>query len=317
MSEQKAEYSCTPMCDNQKEENEPSFELTKMMDTSGRRLLIRNPELLSQTSIAFKKGELCDIMGLCDVLRKNMTFASSLDLSNQSLDDSMAAFIELMLKTNTTLTSLNLSSNPIGDAFGKAIGKGLEFNTSLTSLTIYHNQRMGDDGITAIARGLMKNSHLKSISFWWGNIQNAGAIAMAEMLKVNTTLTSIGLWGSNLGDDGVRALCKSAETAPLTGFHIRAEKTTNVGIPCICELIRKNNKTMSKLNVEGVQMKGEAVKWICEALRSNSIIREFYTNSNGLDEDSKNAIREAVKARGVPLTMALEFTSKGWNFEKF
>jgi len=297
------------------EENESLSELLKVIDGSGRRLLINKPELLSQTSLSLK-GESIDIMGLCDVLRKNMTLISSLDMSNQGLEDSVSKPIELMLKTNTTITSLNLSNNPLGDACGRAIGRGLEQNTTLVSLGLSENQRMGDDGICSIAEGLKRNRSLKTLGFWVGSVRNAGAVAMADMLKVNTTLSHVNFWGP-FGDEGVCALCKAASTSSSLGqFGLHAEAATNVGLKAVCDLVREN-KSISICTIERITMKGEGLQWFCDALKANSTIKKLHLGNCVFEEQDKKAIIDVARSKAGSLSVAFVWKKEnGWVYEK-
>jgi len=289
----------------------PSEAIGQLMDSCGRRLLIGNPSILTATSLSFKKGE-TDILGLCDVLRKNMTTVSTLSLADQLLDAEMGRLIGLALRTNTTLTSLDLKNNRIGDAGAEAIGEALQVNKTLTSLNV-DNNGIGDVGTRALAKGICFSKHMVSLNMWFSDIRNDGAIAMAEMLKTNEAMRSLYLWGPNMGDSGVSAICEAAANSSLTSFGLKTSGLTVVGIKSICNFLYQN-KTVEALGLEGMQLKGEPAQMLGDALKANGNVKSLHMTCNGLGDTEKSIMREAVKGKpGFTLSLCW---NKQWIYEK-
>ena len=75
-------------------------------------------------------------------------------LDNNEIDDSGAHAIADMLMANSSITLMELGGNNIKVAGAKAIAYALGFNNSLAELHLWCNKKIGDEGISAIARAL-------------------------------------------------------------------------------------------------------------------------------------------------------------------
>jgi len=289
--------------------------LDQLEDSFGRFLLKRKPELPTAESLSYKKDELGDeVLGLCAVLRSNMSAVTSLGIANQSLDLLRMQLIADMLKRNTTLTTLNIWSNKLGDAQAVALGEALAVNKTLKVLSSGDN-RISDNGAKAIAEGMKKSKSITSLDLWTNNVGDDGAIAIAEAIRVTPKFQALSLWGNNFGDAGVCALCSTLETSKMTSFCIHAPKTTIVGFQALCAMIR-NNSTLTRICFSGVPIKGEEVKMLCDALQANTTLPIVDLQGNGLEEGDKDFIRGAVKGKkGFQIAFSWD-SVKSWIREK-
>lgn len=124
-----------------------------------------------------------------------------------SVDIDGPTSIGAMLAVNTTLTALDLSSNRLGNAGVTAVLRGLGRNSSLLRLDLSRNQMTFITApmiacIIANPRCVLQELHLS------GNpLGLDGAMSIAHGLSCSRSLTTLALENCALGDDGVSIIC--------------------------------------------------------------------------------------------------------------
>jgi len=73
---------------------------------------------------------------------------------------------------------------------------------------------IGDEGVSAIATGLVTNEHLTYLDLSNNSFSDRGAEALGLMLEKNTTLKRLILDQNNLGERGGRAIFRTLQNAP-------------------------------------------------------------------------------------------------------
>ena len=120
-----------------------------------------------------------------------------LDLSGNKIQDGEDGLSHLCqaLTTNTSLVELNLTDCSLQACDDEAVIHMLETNKTLSSLNMSYNQRLSDDDVACIAKGLRSNHSLKSliISFKWCGMRDTGIESLAASLIVNGSLEHLEL----------------------------------------------------------------------------------------------------------------------------
>ena len=84
----------------------------------------------------------------------------------------------------------------------------LKSNTSVTHVDLLGNEKIGDEGVKALAEALKVNETLKELSLEFCGIGDDGAAALAEALRSNTSLNFLCLQGctDGIGERGKQLL---------------------------------------------------------------------------------------------------------------
>lgn len=128
-------------------------------------------------------------------------------LSGNQIESSGLQLIAKALITNNSLSELDLSncSFQITSENGPVVENMLKSNKSLTSL-LFRNTRIGDPGVSFIARGLMHNTAITTLRLYNCGVTSSGARCIGDALKVNTSLKLLNISHNQLGRDGARGI---------------------------------------------------------------------------------------------------------------
>ena len=106
---------------------------------------------------------------------------------------------------DTTLQRLYLPNNKISDEGATALAQALEGNTTLQRLDLDNNQ-ISDEGATALADAMKGNTTLQILNLHKNQISDEGATALAQALEGNTTLLGLNLGNNQISDEGETAM---------------------------------------------------------------------------------------------------------------
>jgi Ran GTPase-activating protein (RanGAP) involved in mRNA processing and transport len=200
---------------------------------------------------------------------------TTLNLSDNDIDDVGAIALASMLKDNKTITELDLSSNNIGDDGAKALAGMLEKNKTITILNLSSNG-IGIEGVVALGRAFAG----KDIIVEFGNDKKNGLFKLAQGTFTGTTLD---LSSNNIGDDGAIAIAN----------------------------MLKDNKTITKLNLRNNKIGVEGVKVIADALKVNKTITTLDLSYNNIGVEGAKAIADALKVNNTIKTLNLSYNDIG------
>jgi Ran GTPase-activating protein (RanGAP) involved in mRNA processing and transport len=114
-----------------------------------------------------------------------------LDIGDTRLTDAGLDDVARLLEHNTELVSLNLNANPgITYRGWRRLGKALRKNERLHTLTLDFN-KIGDEGMAAIAAGLRLNSTLRTLDLEQTGLTEGGGRVLLELLKCNTAILEL------------------------------------------------------------------------------------------------------------------------------
>lgn len=193
----------------------------------------------------------------------------SLDLSHKGIGVASVVVVASLIGANGSLTSLDLMVHGnIGPECGGAIGDALRANSSLTTFNL-KSSGINLEGGAAIAEGLKVNVSLSKLNM---SVEMCAevCVALAEALKVNGSLTSLIMLnnkvGKTLGEQYV--IHDSDDDSDGDGDHCQRFVADSSGV---CALV--------------------------EALKVNVSLTHLDLKYNGLDENSKSKLRDAVQGR--------------------
>jgi len=123
---------------------------------------------VSSNSIDFVRCQLSDndVQSLmANLLGKDTTSLSILDLSENIMHDMGAIAVANFLEVNRTLLAVNLSNNLISDNGAIAIAKALSINSVVRRLDLSNND-FGLEGLQALVEALKGNTTIEELFVW-------------------------------------------------------------------------------------------------------------------------------------------------------
>ncbi|CAF0991168.1 unnamed protein product [Adineta steineri] len=177
---------------------------------------------------------------------------SKIDLSFHQLTDYdmniviKQAIIEKQCKT------LLLNDNLISSEGATIIANALNNNKTLEELNLWNN-KISDDGVSALARVLSNNNEtLRSLALGQNQISDIGIQHLAEMLKTNQTISRLWLFSNEITDNGVKILADVLvhNNQNLQWLDLRLNKLmTDLCFDSIHNIL-KYNRTLKKFWME-------------------------------------------------------------------
>ncbi|XP_041976994.1 protein NLRC3-like [Aricia agestis] len=135
------------------------------------------------------------VRAMAEALIHNKT-VSSLNLTDNFLNDDACYHLGEMLATNNTLKELNLSGCRIGPSGAKRLFSGLILNSGLKTLNLNRNA-LGDRGVEYLADVVERGIDVERISLSYNNISGKSAGILASALEFSNKFSHIDLsWNS-------------------------------------------------------------------------------------------------------------------------
>ena len=262
------------------------LECTSLSRTLGFHLHISNLDL-SEVSI---DGSVA--AALSKVLSVNSSLAS-LDLSWNSIDDSSATSLSQALATNSSLTSLNLIGNSIGDSGAASLSQALATNYSLTSLHLCDND-IGASGATSLSQALATNSSLTSLDLSWNSIDDSGATSLFQALAINSSVTSLNLRENDIGASGATFLSKALATkSSLTSLDLSVNSIDASGATSLSQALAVNS-SLTSLNLSRNIIGDSGATSLSEALAVNSSLTSLDLSANYVGDSGATSLSQAL-----------------------
>jgi len=210
---------------------------------------------------------------------KNNTQVTSLNLSNNSLANSITQLLQF-LNNNDTLIKLKLHNCDLKNV--KDLGLTLE-TTNISSLVLSGN-KLGKSSLREILYLIENNKKIKSLNLGKNSI---GPVEMKELvaaLQINTTITKLNLRKNYMGNYGLKelTLLKTSISAltniDLSSNDIRYKK----GAKYIIRLI-ENNKAIKKINLDCNELGDCGIYKLSKYYYKKSPTIKFNLRNNDLD----------------------------------
>ncbi|ETV78579.1 hypothetical protein H257_08079 [Aphanomyces astaci] len=133
---------------------------------------------------------------------------------NNPIGDEGASAISTLLCEGHALVNVvyvELMDCDIGPEGCAMLGNAVkaEHKSPLQTLKLNCNNKIGDDGVTALCQGLFENNAIKQLHLDFCNISSNGAVVLAQLLcMAKSGLQTLSLQGNVLGDPGLLNLSK-------------------------------------------------------------------------------------------------------------
>ncbi|XP_063379496.1 leucine-rich repeat-containing protein 74B-like [Cydia fagiglandana] len=131
------------------------------------------------------------IQAMTKSLINNKTL-TSINLTDNFLNDDACFHLGEMLTTNTILTELNLAGCRIGPSGSLRLCAGLAKNRALMVLNLSRNQ-LGDGGTDHFSQAIFSKSRVQEVNLSSNSISGKGAQTLSEALEWNNQITHLDL----------------------------------------------------------------------------------------------------------------------------
>ena len=213
---------------------------------------------------------------LADSLVDNRTLRKLSLSSNTAISVTGVRSVSRILQSGTSgLEDLDLNYINISNEGGNILADALSVNQSLVSLSLqcsyWVGVSIGDDGLRALALGLSRNSHLKSLDLSGNSaITSSGLRSLEEYFgSPSCALNKLMLYRINIGDEGAQALADALRrNKSLSSLSFDERGITSIGwrsfLTLICDSSSPNrlylsNQTLCQLG-ETTRLSGSEVK---------------------------------------------------------
>ncbi|XP_078388281.1 NACHT, LRR and PYD domains-containing protein 3-like [Cetorhinus maximus] len=264
---------------------------------------------------------------LTAVVKKKHTI-STLDLSYTFPDYSAIALLAAALKDpECRLQTLILVNNDLNVCCCEELASGLSKNQRLVELNLSHNQ-LKDLEVMALYSGLKEpKCRLQILHLNHNQISSNSCQALASVLTQNQALSWLGLTNNKLGNAGVKILCGALrnqdckleklslrhnsltydcceelafvikENSRLLDLDISANKITDSGVGCLCQVSKNNNSKIQSLRTSLNDLSANCCKDLASLLVELRTINELHLNYNVLGDSGVKHLCWAFKVR--------------------
>lgn len=203
------------------------------------------------------------------------------------------------------ITTLDLSCNDhVNVDGGIAFGSYLKQNTSLVNLDLYATQ-IGDNGVTAIAKGLYSNAALKNLNLGANQIGDLCGIDIGIALYINSTLTVLNLTNNKIQCNGAvtiaAALCTNDTLITLL---LNNNCIGNKGAIAFGAALKKNG-TLSIIHLSNNRIGVPGGVAIGEAMQSNVALTSLVLANNCIGNDGAISIGTAIRTNSTLVRLDL------------
>ena len=176
---------------------------------------------------------------------------------------------------------LNLGNNLLSDSSMRELGYFLEENKTLSRLYLNNNKYITTEGLKLLKNGLKNHPNLSSLNLSYCNLNNSGECFKIIISNLNLRNLSIRNVNLNLNDFKIFSEIFSSENCNIIfldiSFNVLKDASQNVEIGNLI----KNNKTLKKLNLDGMNLNMINYMPIFKAIYQNQTIESYSFNQNG------------------------------------
>jgi Ran GTPase-activating protein (RanGAP) involved in mRNA processing and transport len=161
---------------------------------------------------------------------------------NQIGSNGVTALLDA-LTNNTCLQYLNISGNSIDDSVSEKLINTLPFNVSLKELDLSLNN-LQDKGFISLMQAISNTScQISVLKIVNNSITDQCMEEVAEALKVNRVLRLLDLSNNSIGDAGVTVMIDALQgNSSLEEIYLLGNKVTSVGLAYLAQALVKGNK---------------------------------------------------------------------------
>ena len=226
------------------------------------------------------------------------------------------------IRDSASLTSINLRLNHLGLEGAKALAPAIRDSASLTSIDLEHNQ-LGAEGAKALAPALRDSASVTCLDVRHNGISGDGASQLSAAVLGNpkmenfneipikemraNSLIELDLSGKEVGVVGCMVVAGLLPVmASLTKISLANNNLGEEGTKLICEAV-KSNTTIKELDLSGGfpsynNIGGPAgAKHVANMLKVTASLTSINLRSNDIGEEG--SLRKAVEGRRIELRL--------------
>ena len=253
--------------------------MTEGRNIINRKLIYGNTRLDSHSN----SSRVVDINIFCD--SDCECSCTTINLSNQGINDDAVCLVTFGLYNYTTLQELNLSSNSITDDGAVAISDCFRTNCSLQTLILSRNE-ISSKGIKSIAEMIELNKVIRKLDVSYNELRDDGIEAITKCLKANNALHELNLSGNWISIEGAE---KVAEAIQVNKCLRRLDLSNNAidddKVMCISDSL-KNNAILEELDLSQNVITDEGAKIISKAIQMNKSLQTLNLLYNCISDDA-------------------------------
>eukprot|EP01122_Echinamoeba_exundans_P013719 TRINITY_DN602_c0_g2_i1.p1 TRINITY_DN602_c0_g2~~TRINITY_DN602_c0_g2_i1.p1 ORF type:complete len:572 (-),score=50.94 TRINITY_DN602_c0_g2_i1:31-1746(-) len=209
----------------------------------------------------------------------HLTQIERLSLRNGSIRDSEAKEIERILSNLPKLTAFNVSVHLIGRTGMVPISFALASTcSSLTKLNLCGNQ-IQSGGVIELARGIFRNTTLKSLDISNNFVSAHGFAALGFVLLKNTTLTELNVASNDSEDSRAMSQFLRATNHHITKLNLSNCHLRDDCLPALQDLLLPSSRATSLTHLELSALEFSEQRsydsLFGEILRSNTTLRHL------------------------------------------
>ena len=201
------------------------------------------------------------------------------------------------LTETTSLTNLNLDGTGLGDDGASAIARGLAANRSVSALWLRSNG-IGDPGAIALGYA-MATCRLELLWLWTNNVGDAGALSLARGLQASTTMRKLNIAKCNVGDEGCGAFAAAlaGTSAPFEDIMFDTNPIGDAGVSALAEGIRVSS-TLQQVLLNKCKVNEQGGIALAAAIAQSTSMQCLILDSNDLTDVASLAMADAILRSG-------------------
>jgi Ran GTPase-activating protein (RanGAP) involved in mRNA processing and transport len=246
-----------------------------------------------------RREKLLDLRGLKITATEALALSSALtlitrplegfDLSNNPIFDKGCINSESVrfcgvinsIALNANIKTVILSRTRISHAAAAQFGRIVSYHETLAKLDLSRNY-LGDQGVEALAKGLMSSPSVKDLNLSDTKCSFRGATALAAMISSNKTLEIVNLSWNSFLCKGSTALLDSMKAHPkLEEVHIEWNFLGHTGGVALGNVLGASG-TIQRIDVSHCQITESATDSICAGLLKNTVLKNMRLQFNPL-----------------------------------
>ena len=163
---------------------------------------------------------------------------------------------------------------------------------TLQELDLSDDDKISDEGATALAIALEGNTTLRKLSLYDNQISDKGATALAQALEGNTTLHQLDLANNKISDEGATALAQALEgNTTLHQLYLSNNQISDKGATALAIAMKVNTPTTLRvLYLSDNKISDKGASALAQALEGNTTLQELYLYNNQISDEGATAL---------------------------
>ena len=224
---------------------------------------------------------------------KQHRFDKEIDLNGWILGPVISCEIASELFSSSTIVRLLLANNRLGNEGGKAIAKGLERNLSVIELDLSGNM-LGQSAISAIGEMLNKNQTIEKLNLSRNNLTDQDVEFLLDSLCRKTVLKDLDLSYNILCDQFAEQMSLVLENNfVLEKLSISSNQLQATGLQAMSPGLRKTG-TLCSLNISWNYLYDEGAKVLGEVIAENRSLIEISACGNLFTTQAASSLAKGV-----------------------